>query len=303
MLRLIELKKRFPFSLVVEDPQARWSEDPRRYEAIAARYSELLGQDFLLDLNILPFRLREKPTLFPTLVQTGTEALSLVAVAAGQVDRVLVYAESSVNPQDFPLLAFAAGSGARMERLEDGFKLSSSHPVTLDLGAEHRLIAVDGDLHSGSGDGRFLLPAGAHTVRTEGVESNMFSNGLLHASLLSITGDLLYEKEDERGVYFGYDSTPRCLVSLNKHPVAVTVDGTEVPLQVLKGSGRYSVLLPCGHHDVHITTKSTLSHGVDVTSLWSSSLIVVFGCIAVALLTLFYFTVRIFGRTQQGSIR
>ena len=111
------------------------------------------------------------------------------------------------------------------------------------------------------------------------------------------------KKEDERGVYFGYDSAPRCLVSLNKHPVAITVDGSAVPLQVLKGSGRYTVLLPFGQHDVHITTKSTLSHGVDVTSLWSSSLIVVFGCIAVALLTAFYFIVRIFGRTRHGSGR
>ena len=194
MLRLIELKKRFPFSLVVEDPQARWSEDPRRYEDIAARYKELLGKDFLLDLNILPFRMRERPTMFPTLLQTGTEAFSLVAVAAGQVDRVVVYAESSVNPQDFPLLAFAAASGVQTERLEDGFKISSPHAVTLDLGTDYRLISVDGELHSGSGDGRFLIPAGAHTVKTQGAESKLFSTGLLHASLLSITGDLLYEE-------------------------------------------------------------------------------------------------------------
>jgi hypothetical protein len=293
--RLIALKKHFAFSLLVEDPQARWSEEPRRYEEIAERYRSLLGNDFMLDLNILSFRTREQPTMFPTLVQSGTEALALLAVAGQQADRVVVYAESSINPQDFPLLAYAAASPAQVEHLESGLKISSPYATTLTLGEPHRLISIDGELRALTGDGQVLIPAGTHTVETRVPDSKMFSMKPLRASMVSITGNLLYQKENERGVDFGYQALSRCLVCLNKPPVALTIDGVETPLRVMKGSGRFSVSLPSGNHDVRILTISKVSYGVDLTSLWSSSLIVVFGCVAMGMLMVFYFMVRVRG--------
>ncbi len=296
--RIIDLKKNFAFSLNVEDPQSAWSDDPRRYRDIAENYRPLLGDDLMLDLNILSFRTRQQPTMFPTLIQTGTESLALVSVAYQQAERVVVYAESSVNPQDLPLMACAAASGARLEHLADGgYRVTSPYAVTLDMLTSGRVAMVDGEPRTAVSPGQFLIPAGTHVVKSVGADTNLFSLQPFHASLVSITGNLLYAREQERGVDFGYNARSRCLVTLTRPPVTLLVDGQSVPLQVLKGSSRYTVMLPSGKHDVQIMTLSKVSYGVDLTSLWSSSLIVVFGLAAMGLLLVFYMFVRVGGRT------
>ncbi|HBD08497.1 MAG TPA: hypothetical protein DCZ69_09565, partial [Syntrophobacteraceae bacterium] len=300
--RIVDLRKRFPFLLNVEDPQSAWSDDPRRYRDIAESYRQRLGEDLMLDLNILTFRTREQPTMFPTLIQTGTEALALVAIAHQQTERVVVYAESSVNPQDLPLMAYAAASGTRLEPLANGnYRVSSPYGVTLDLQTNGRLAMVDGEPRTAVSPGKFLIPAGTHVVRTDMTDPKMFSLQPFHASLVSITGNLLYAREQERGVEFGYDARSRCLVTLTHSPVSLLLDGQAAPLQVLKGSNRYAVMLPAGKHDVQIMTVSRVSYGVDLTSLWSSSLIVVFGFAAMALLLVFYLVVRIVGKTPRSG--
>jgi hypothetical protein len=298
--RIIGLKKQYAFKLIVEDPMSRWSEDPRRYEQIADRYRALLGNDFGLDLNILSFRTADRPTRFPTLIQTGTEAVELVAVASRLTDRVITYAESSINPQDLPLLAHAAASGARMERIEGGYRISSPFSLTMQLGEAHTAISIDGDLHTSVGDGRFLIPAGQHTIMLDPI-AGAFSTDQLKASIISITGNLLHESGNDRSISFGYESAGRCLVSLNKKPLTIFVDGSEQPLAVLKGNERFTVMLPPGRHEIKMITQNTVSYGINLTSLLSSSLIVVFGFTAVALLMVFYVIVRIKRRQLPGT--
>ncbi len=299
--RIIDLKKQFDFSLLVEDPQSRWSEDPRRYKDIADQYRKLLGSECMLDLNILSFRKAEQPTMFPTLTQTGTEAFSLLSIASQHAERVVLYSEATVNPQDFPMLCFTAASAAKIDRIQNGYKISSPYSITIYMGEQHHFIMIDDEIHSSFSDGRFLIPAGTHIVQINTNEGNLFSTNLLRATILSITGNLLYEKEDERSVDFGYTSPSRCLVALNKSPVAMYIDGMEAAMHVMKGTDRFSVFLPPGKHDVRIITKSTVSYGVDLTSLWSSSLIVVFGFLSVGTLMVFYVIVRV-RRKRQISV-
>ncbi len=292
MERIIALRRDHRFTLIVEDPMARWSEDPRRYERIAAQYRGLVGNDFGLDLNILSFRQPDKPTRFPTLIQTGTEAMMLMAVTSTLTDRVLTYAESSINPQDFPLLAHAAAGMARLEHIDGGYRVISPVSVALQLGDTHPVILLDGQIKTAVADGRFLIPAGEHTVILDPQE-NAFSTDQLKASIVSITANLLYEAGDDRSITFGYETGTRCLVAINKEPLSLFVDGVETPLQVMKGHDRFSVMLPTGRHDVRMVTQSTVSYGVNLTSLLSSSLIVVFGALAVSVLAAFWLVVRI----------
>jgi len=213
---------------------------------------------------------------------------------------VVIYAESSVNPQDLPLMAYAATGSARLEHLGNGsYRISSPSSVTLDLQTDGRLAIVDGEPRTAVSPGKFLIPAGTHVVRTDVTDPKMFSMQPFHASLVSITGNLLYAREQERGVDFGYDARSRCLVTLTHAPVSLLMDGRAAPLQVLKGNNRYAVMLPPGKHDVQIMTLSRVSYGVDLTSLWSSSLIVIFGFAAMGLLLVFYAVVRIGGRRSR----
>lgn len=290
---ILALRKTYQFRLLVEDPLARWSEDPRRYIDIANEYKRRGISDVMLDLNILGFRNAEQPTIFPTLIQTGLEAFALTSVAFQHADRTVLYAESSVNPQDFPMLCFAAASRVHVQRTDFGYQVSSPVSFSLSLGEEVPFITIDNAIHSSSGDGKYLIPAGNHSIRAKGIREHMFSTNLVHANILSITGNLLYEREEERSLDFGYTADMRCLVSLNKAPVTLFIDGVESPLQVLKGNDRFSLFLPPGRHHIHIVTKSTVSYGVDITSWWSSTMIVVFGFIAVSVLMIFYFIVRL----------
>jgi uncharacterized protein YdaL len=292
MKRLIALRKELPFTLIVEDPMARWSEDPRRYQEIAATYRELLGNDFMLDVNILSFRSEEQPTMFPTLVQSGVEAFALYHTSSSEVLRTVVYAESSINPQDFPLLSFASTGMVSMRHIPGGYEIHSPHSVTMQLNKRQKFILVDGLLRTAADDGRFLLPAGRHTVQLEPEGEALFESGILHASLLSCTGNLLALEEGERSVSFTYESAERCYVTLNKKPIEIIIDGRKVPSSIQEGIERYSVRLPAGEHRVQIITRGSVSYSIDLTSLWSSTLIVLFGAIALVLLLLLYIISR-----------
>jgi uncharacterized protein YdaL len=291
--RIIALRRQYPFTLIVEDPMARWSEDPRRYHEIAQKYRGILGEDFMLDVNILSFRSEERPTRFPTLVQSGIEAFALYHVSSSEVLRTVVYAESSVNPHDFPLLAYASTGMVDLRHVDGGYEVYAPHAVTLQLRSERKFILVDGALRTSAGDGRFLLPAGRHRVQLASEGEEIFASGALHASLLSCTGTLLSLEEGERSVSFRYESAERCYVTINKKPIEILIDGVKQASPVREGIERYSVQLPPGAHSVRIITSSTVAHGIDLTSLWSSTLIVLFGAVALVLLILLYLTSRI----------
>ena len=293
MERLIALRKEYPFTLIVEDPMARWSEDPRRYHEIADTYRALLGDDFMLDINILTFRNEDRPTAFPTLVQSGIEAFALYHVSSSEVLRTVVYAESSVNPHDFPLLSYASTGKVELRHIPGGYEVYAPHAVTLQLRAGQKYILVDGALRTAAGDGRFLLPAGRHRVQLESEGEELFASGVLHASLLSCTGTLLSLDEGERSVSFTYASDERCYVTINKKPMEILLDGEKREFPIREGIERYSVQLPAGEHRVQIITSGTVAHGIDLTSLWSSTFIVLFGAVALVLLLLLYLLSRV----------
>ncbi len=293
MRRIIELRKEFDFTLVVEDPMARWSDDPRRYRGVAAAYRKLLGEDFALDINILSFRSENSPTPFPTLVQSGIEAFMLYRISSSEVDRTLVYAESSINPQDFPMLAFASTGQASVRRTDDGYVVTSPHSLTLQLSAKQKFILVDGTVRTAAGDGRFLIPAGRHRIIIGDKGERLFDANTLHATLISCTGNVLAIEEGERSISFTYETGERCYVSVNKEPLEVYVDGKRIDVNIREGIERYSLRLPAGKHAVRIVTEGTVAYSINVTSLWSSTFIVLFGAVSLFFLLLLYLLVRL----------
>ena len=296
--RILELHERYPFTLVVEDPMARWSEHPDRYRGIARMYRERLGDDFALDINILSFRSEEKPTMFPTLVQSGLEAFALSRISSEEVTRTLMYAESSINAQDLPLMSFASTGQARILTTNEGYKVHSPLSLTMQLGREQRFILIDGKVRTSAGDGRFLIPAGTHQIVLTDEGEGLFDPNTLHATLLSCTGNVLAIDEGERSVRFDYESDERCYATFNKRPLEVFVDGTLLETPIREGVERYSILLPEGRHSVRVITQGTVSYSIDLTSLWSSTFIVLFGLLSLVLLSAMYLIVRIRRRKQ-----
>ena len=291
---LLALRSKYCFTLQVEDPESMWSLDPRRYETVGSRYAGIIGsRDFALDLNIYSLRSDSMITPFPTRTQTGTESYWLVNAAAQGARRATIYAESSVNPQDLVLLTSAYASQVRLGRIQDGWEVVTPVPIVLQLASGTMEILRNGERQLSIGDGKFLLPTGSYrvTLVPEGVRP--FQVDILETRILSITGDLLSEKSSQRSVEFRYRSENRCIVTLTKEPFAVFVDGTETAFRALKGDGRFALMLPPGEHTILVVAQSSVSYGVDLTSFWSSSLIVVFGVLAGGILIVFYLIVRI----------
>jgi hypothetical protein len=96
-----------------------------------------------------------------------------------------------------------------------------------------------------------------------------------------------------RSVDLEYESSGRTLMSLNREPTAVRVDGRPVQVTVMKGNDCYSIYLPPGRHRAEIVAGDLFSYGINLTSLWSSTAIALFGSGAVLLLGVMYAALKI----------
>lgn len=297
---IIPLRKVYPFVLLVEDPESMWSLDPGRYEAIARRYARLVSmQDLALDLNILSFRSDSPINPFPTRVQTGTECYRLVQSAALGAHRVAIYSESSMNQQDLALLPYAYSARTSVKRGDGEWEIATPTTVVLQFDPKTQEVLVNDRRILTIGGGRFILPVGTHRVSVPPKSLKPFQTDILETRILSITGDLLSEKNSPRSVELRYRSATRCIVTLVKEPFALFIDGHEKSFTALKGNGRYGLLLPPGEHTVLVVAQSNVSYGVDITSFWSSSLIVFFGIVSGGVLLLFYGYIRIRFRARK----
>lgn len=295
MAGILALQKEYGFLLQVEDPEQLWSTDPRRYVAIGERYATLLGDraKLLLDLNILSFRKPESVTPFPTLIQTGTESFLLVHSASLGAPRMTIYSESSVNPQDMMFLPYALAADVRYRHLGNGYTIASPVSVILRLPPDTREIRLDGTLLSPSREDLFLIPSGEHYVNVAADPTGAFSAHELNARILSLTGNLLSVTYGMRSIEATYRSMGRTLMSINREPTSVRVDGQEYAFSAMKGNDCYSLFLPPGDHRVDIVAGDVFSYGINVTSLWSTNVIALFGSLAVLALLLMYAAVRV----------
>lgn len=293
--QLIELNKQYPFRLQVEDPEKRWSEDPYRYREIADRYRQLVGNDFMLDLNILTFRKPEAVTPFPTLIQTGAECFHLIRAAALSA-RYTIYAESSINPQDLFYLPYANTAGLHYRDSLNGYLVESPFSSFLKLPDDKKNVKVDGVFVAASRENQVFIPAGRHFIEIGIKASEAYSDHDLQTRIMSITANVLAVEYKISNVYMEYVGDTRVLASFDHEPTKVIVDGLDYPVSPLKGNDCYSIFLPQGHHHVEIIAGSKFSDGVNLLSLWSSTTIALFGILSVASLVLMYFSLKVIRR-------
>ncbi len=292
--RIVDLNSKYAFNLQVEDPQSEWSKDPQRYEQLATRYRSLTNDKLplMVDLNILQFRNENIPTPFPTLVQSGIESFQMIRSAALGTDRFAIYSESSVRPQDLRLIPYAASARATLQRDAGQWEFNSPFHVILDLSKEYSSLRTSNGERLRSEDGKFLLPAGRYSIFLDKQSAIPFtppSGG----QLLTISGKLTSLINGNRSITFSYNSATRCIATFSHNPYTVFVDGGEVGTPVAKGYRRFSIMLPHGEHTVNVVLETTVSYGVDLTSFWSSWVIVGFGMISGTALLTFYTVVRV----------
>lgn len=298
--QILQLRKTYPFVLNVEDPETNWNTDPRRYVAIGNTYRTLLGpdsSDLMIDLNILEFRQSNYSGIFPTKMPTGIESYLLVNSAAQVSQRMAIYSEATALPQDLADFPYAITPQADFRAVNDGFIVDAPYATCLRLSSDVAELSVNGRIVYPFSPGYFSIPAGEHLVKVVKTDVNPFESGLMHAHIEAASCNILSERTFQRGVEFTYSSPGRCSVSFGKMPYTVLVDDHDISFTVAREEQHYGIVLPPGRHKVLVVLESTVSYGIDMTSLWSSALIAVFGSIAGGLLIVLYFVLKVRRRT------
>jgi len=303
MNKIISLQKKYGFVLNVEDPENIWSTDPLRYIEIGKKYSDLLGgnKQLMLDLNILKFRKSDEVTPFPTLIQTGTECFHLINAAVTCAPRAVLYAESSINPQDFLFIPYALANKVSYQMLDNGIKTKSPYSFFLKLPNRITELSVDGNLIAPSRDNQYIIPAGNHLINFAAENIKTFSAHELQTRILSFNANLLNVYYGMRSINMEYNSETRALLSLNRSLTKVFVDGKEYPSASMKGNDCYTISLPPGHHTVYLVAGDEFSYGINLTSLWSTTAIAILGTAAVLSLILMFVYVRIKRIKEEGE--
>jgi len=296
--KIIALQKKYNFLLQVEDPSNKWSTDPTRYEAMGKFYREKTGDanKILLDLNILSLREKDEVTPFPTLIQTGIESYQLIKSTALGASRFTIYSESSTNPQDLSMFSYASAADVKYSYIDNGYEVNTPRSFVLKLPNAIKIIHIDNKPVIGSRDNMFMIPAGNHNINTLNNDIAGFSTVELQPQILSLTGNLLAVDYGMRKVKLTYESSGRALISINRMVASVKLDNKTFNFEMLKGNDCYSFFLPEGTHDVEIITGDKFSFGINVTSLFSSQFIVIFGSLGMSLLLLMYLGLKIIRR-------
>ncbi len=297
MHSILDLQKQFGFTLQVEDPQSKWSTNPRRYIEIGKYYSQFVDTSkLMLDLNILSFRNKGSIIPFPTLIQTGTESFQLIRAASLGAPRLTIYSESSVNPQDLSLFSCALASEIHYRFTESGMTINAPYSFVLRLPKDITEINIDGTPLPPFRDNRYMIPAGDHSIILAPQTASKFSAHELQTRIMSSSGTINSVSYGLRDVTIEYESDARMLISLSNMPTTVTVDGRSMDFSVMKGNDCYSIFLPHGIHKANIITGDRFTYGINITSFWSTTAIAIFSALAISLLLIMYFILKIVRR-------
>jgi len=299
---MVALQKKFGLKLQVEDPENRWNDSPDRYKSLGERYTSQIHDrnKVLIDLNIMQFRQTNTIIPFPTLTQTGIESYQLINSSSQGAPRYTIYCEGSVNPQDMPWFMYASATDVKMDETADGYNVECPTSFILRLPNEQKIITLDGKQLIGHRDNAFYIPSGKHTIGINDAGLPGFSTVEIQPEMLSCSANVTDLTYDMRKITFTYESDMITIASFSQAPVKIVIDGVEQKnIDVMRGNDCYSVKLPYGKHKVVMTIGTSLSYSINITSLWSTNAIVIYGGIAVIALFLMFMGLKVVRRRYE----
>jgi hypothetical protein len=232
--RLLPMLSDHDFTFLIEDPATIWNLGPQRYPQIAARYSALTTAQskLAIDINVV-----ERYQVYPTKQQTGIELFELVHTASVAFPRVALYFENSISRMDWPLLASAASTVARLERTDKKWVVDSVRGAGVPFKGP---AIVDGKLWPVTDDATVWLAAGVHTIEP--------AAAALPIRVLDLNAELKSAGAIDGGVEFAYQSTARAMALLDHAPARMELDGSD-SRPVMLG---HTLILPRGQHIVSL---------------------------------------------------
>jgi uncharacterized protein YdaL len=301
---ILSLMDQFPFTLQVEDPAHLWAESPNRYLRFADTYLGLVRDRgrLMFDINVVARQLEQSHS--PTHAAAGIELAESLSSASAASGRAAIYSTGTVPFEDLQILARVLAHEARVDQRWNSWVTQSDRSVVLNAPGRWQSFRVDDELWPGWGENEVYLPAGAHRITAvERPWFHFFDTSVLDLRLLRFTGNLDSLAPTKRGLEFTYDSYLRSLALFNRAPFEVRVDGRLVNEPTDSLGDIWSVRLPRGRHRVEIVADSAAETILDTTSLYGSSLIVIFGTVSCGVMVLLYMSIlakRALARAVRG---
>jgi hypothetical protein len=241
----MRLQQELGFNLQVEDPFTLWSRGPDRYQVIGTAYRNRIasGARFTVDVNIVD----RVDTQYPTRKQTGLEFLTLLSEASSHADQVCLYAANTPYDFDYTFAPYALAGQARVKKIDGRqYQVSSPYTVLLETDTLNKEFLVNGNSWPCVNKKGVILPAGNSLV-TE-VSASRESRGRLF--ITDMSGEIKGCSRNGRNIILRYHERRNVLVSLNRRPARITVNGKEISLPVYPKDGGVTVSCPAGENEV-----------------------------------------------------
>ena len=145
--------------------------------------------------------------------------------------------------------------------------IASPVSFSLKLPREVQEIALNGTHLTPTRENLFMIPAGQHTITLSPDAAHELSGHQIEPRIMSLSGNLLSVSYSMRSIQFEYEADGRTLVSLNREPVSVRLDGQEYAFTSMKGNDCYSIFLPSGRHAVEVVAGDVFSFGIQPDKL------------------------------------
>ncbi len=302
---IVGLMSKFPFTLQVEDPATFWAESPDRYGKFAKTYLGLVKDPnrLMFDINVVPSRDIDK-SHSPTPTLAGIELAQTLLSASSASGRAAIYSEGTMPPEDLEMLSKVLAHNARVERQWNDWVTESDRSILLDTPGQWQNFRIDDRLWPGWGENEVLIPGGKHRISAGENKYRFLDTSVLDLHLLRCTANLDTLESTKRGIGFSYASRMRAVALFNRRPFEIEVDGQPLNEEPIHYSGHWSIRLPRGAHKVEVVADSAATVILERTSLYSSTLIVIFGTVASALMLLIYMAIlvrRAVSRAVQGK--
>jgi uncharacterized protein YdaL len=293
-LAIVKLLREFPFTLQIEDPMVSWSDPPSRYLKLAARYRPLAPPNsrLMFDVNVVSGR-NVTSTHLPLALVSGVELAATVRAAHKLSDRVALYGDATVRSRDLELLAYAAADRATVTTHNLTWSVQSPDAIEVDVPSDLENLYRNGKDWPYRGLGFALLPPGSYTLTAPTTWFHLMDTRELRPQLMQLSSSLISADTVRGHLIFNYDSPSPVLAGLSRAPAEVIVDGP--PVTVLPGAREIGAvaILPAGRHRVEITGSRGVAAFLDVAGLASSSLIVLFGTLSIAILFIIFLSIRV----------
>ena len=244
----LKLAKEFYVTLQVEDPQSEWTRPPARYDQLAKAYAPLLGNiPLAIDINIVPVHPTDQKG-FASAQPTGTELFRQYGFADNACGRVCFYSESTVYQHDWEVFPYVMASGISVIKDKQQWRIQTPHTVIMRNPVKLGKVFLDGNPYPCYSSDEIIIPKGEH-ILSFGDSASVLENNTL--CLTGISDELISCSQSAHGIDLIYQSPARCLITLNKLPANVKVDGITASLKVLNENDCFIIFAPSGKHNIN----------------------------------------------------